>query len=100
MLFANRRQPVISTARVVMPRVPAYVHRPHEVDVRIKVDPRGRVSSIAANYGDDPLRNRLSALAADAINKWQFEPVAVNSYRDARVRLLFTPRGVSIARSM
>jgi hypothetical protein len=95
MLLSNRQQRVVSTASVVLPRVPGYVHRSHEVDVYVKVAPSGKVASAAANYGTDPLRRRLGAVASDAVAKWQFSPVAVNSYRDARIRIIFSPRGVT-----
>ena len=96
MELANRRERVISSARVVLPRVPSFVHRSLDIDVFVKVAPSGKVASVAADYADDPLRNRLSAIASDAVQRWQFDRIRTNSYRDARIRLVFSPKGVAV----
>jgi hypothetical protein len=72
------------------------VHRPIDVELVVKVAPQGTVASIASNYRHDPLRNRLSAVASDAVAHWQFDRIAVTSYREGRIRLVFTPQGISV----
>jgi hypothetical protein len=96
MLLSNRGRKVVSTAAVTLPRVPTYVQRPIDVELSIKVTPQGRVTNVASHYPDDPLRNRLSAVAADAVSKWQFDRITVTSYREGRIRVLFTPQGMSV----
>jgi hypothetical protein len=96
MLLSNRNRRVVSTAAVVLPRVPSYVRRSIDVDLFVKVGPKGKVASVASNYSDDPLRSRLSAVASDAVSRWQFNRVEVNSLREGRIRVIFTPKGVSI----
>jgi hypothetical protein len=96
MVLSNRGRRVVSTAAVILPRVPGYVQRPLDIDVFVKVAPQGKVASVAADYRHDPLRNRLSAVASDAISRWQFDRIAVNSYREGRIRVVFTPQGVSV----
>jgi hypothetical protein len=67
------------------------------VDLLIKVNPRGKVASVASNYRSDPLRKKLSAVASNAIARWQFDRIAVNSYREGKIRIVFTPQGVSVS---
>jgi hypothetical protein len=96
MLLSIGGRRVVSTAAVILPRVPRYVHRPIDIELLLKVDPHGRITNVASNYGHDPLRNRLSAVAADAVSKWQFDRIAVTSYREGRIVMLFTPQGMSV----
>lgn len=96
MRLNGARGPVVSTAAVVLPRVPSYVRRPLDIDLAIKVTPQGVVSSVASHYGNDPLRNKLSALASKAISRWQFDPIAAKSYREGRLRLVFMPDRVVV----
>lgn len=96
MLLSNRGNRVVSTAAVVLPRIPEYVRRPIDIELSIKVAPGGNVTSVASNYRHDPLRNRLSAVAADAVSKWAFDRIAVTSYREGKIRFLFTQRGISV----
>jgi hypothetical protein len=97
MVLSNRGRRVVSTAAVVLPQVPSYVQRRLDVDLLIKVNPRGKVASVASNYRSDPLRKKLSAVASTAIARWQFDRIAVNSYREGKIRIVFTPQGVSVS---
>jgi hypothetical protein len=100
MLLSNRGRRVVSTAAVIFPRVPIYVQRAIDVELFIKVTPNGRVTSVASDYRHDPLRERLSTVAADAVSRWQFDRIAVTSYREGRIRVLFTPHGTSVRPAM
>jgi hypothetical protein len=96
MLLSNRGRKVIATAAVVLPRIPKYVQRPMEVQLSIKVAPQGTVANVTSDHYPDPLRNRLSAVAVDAISNWKFNRIAVLSYREAKVRVLFAPKAISV----
>lgn len=96
MILSNRNRRVIATAAVVLPRVPEYVQRTLDIDLQIKVSPGGTVSRVESNYRNDPLRSRLSAVASEAVERWKFDRIAVNSYREGRVRLVFRPDGVAV----
>lgn len=96
MILSNRNRRVIATAAVVLPKVPEYVQRTLDIDLQIKVSPGGTVSRVESDYRNDPLRSRLSAVASEAVERWKFDRIAVNSYREGRVRLVFRPDGVAV----
>jgi hypothetical protein len=96
MVLSNLGRKVVSTANVILPSVPAYVKRSIDIDLSVKVGPAGNVAGVASNYRHDPLRRKLSALASGVVSQWQFNRIAVISYREGKVRLVFTPQGVRV----
>jgi TonB family protein len=64
--------------REIAPATPASEQLEHDVpvDLRVRIDPSGRVASIEpASKAGNP---RLADLAADAARNWQFEPARRN----------------------
>lgn len=85
-----------SRATIVLPPTQSWLARPISIDVYFKVNPGGRVASVSIPQPIDPLHARLGQEATQAILQWRFNPVRRSEYRDARVRLIFSPTTVAM----
>jgi hypothetical protein len=92
----------VETATLMAPRPPEHLKpvlrsKRVEVDLFIKVNPAGKVSSTSSPYYSDPAQRDLARLTSDtATQQWRFKPVNGGAYRDARVRVFFEANGVRI----
>lgn len=92
--------PVFSDVNIVLPSARQAGNRPYEIELFLKVDPRGKVVSATSRYYGETLGRRLAALATASVMKWRFarleQPSGVDIFRDARVRLRFGTPNIEV----